>query len=353
MMTILFLFLIAAVLRKALLNMTKEYEKDIASTNDYSEIIDIREKAKRTRFIFLSCYSVFLILFLFHKYKSLISEIPILVVLLVVLYVLLVWMLMKKNDFKGVTLRVSTMELQNIPNKYILYLRGFEQDVYFSDVILEEDRYKCFSEYKLSEYFDHNIPFIAIGMTKEIWQPRGAMRLYVGDESWQEAVGLLMKQSLCNVILVNDRDSCIWEIEQSYAVLDKTVFIVDDIEKYNHVKAKVKKVNMPNIEAERMLHGFFFIIKDYGAEIEQFNPAQKSDYRKLGKFIAKKFCVKNQVINTKVVFYLMGIAISLLINVLGIIQLSSEYDNKVLGVIIISLLSLYYFTKFLINYIKR
>ena len=89
----------------------------------------------------------------------------------------------------------------------------------------------------------------AVGMTKEIDSPNGAIRLYLNDEKWKKDVLDLMQESLMIYILVDDRESCIWEIIQSRKFIDKTVFIVDNIDKYNSVMGAVKEdVSLPKID---------------------------------------------------------------------------------------------------------
>ena len=89
-----------------------------------------------------------------------------------------------------------------------------------------------------------SINVVAVGMTKEISSPEGgAQRVYLNDDTWQKDVKLMMEKAYKIVILVNDRDSCIWEIEQSAEMQDKTVYIVDDLMKFNNVR---NILNSPN-----------------------------------------------------------------------------------------------------------
>lgn len=275
---------------------------------------------------------------------------PILVIMSILLYIVFIWIIMEKNDIDGVTSKASTMSLNQIPDKFILYLRGFEQDVYSSHIIIEGNvNNGNFSEHLLSEYFVDRIPFIAVGMTKELWQPSGARRIYVDDKSWKDDVRFLMDKSLCNIILVNDRTSCIWEIEQSKTFLSKTIFIIDSIEKYNNVKTIVKQINMPDIENSNVMNGFFFTTYDNETEILPFNPSSKYDYKKLSQFITKRFGINGRLINRTILLYTSGIISSTIIFVMGLIRLLSCFDTKVIIIMIISLLSLFYFVFLLIK----
>ena len=119
---------------------------------------------------------------------------------------------------------------------YTLYLRGFDDDVPFKKTNyapaskLNEALFAEAIEYGL------NVPMYALGMTKEIDSPVGAGRLYVNDDDWQEIVVQLMQRTKHIFILVSNRMSCLWEIEQARTMKDKVVFIVDDIDIYNEVR---------------------------------------------------------------------------------------------------------------------
>lgn len=131
-------------------------------------------------------------------------------------------------------------------DKYALYLRAFERDNY------SEKRkwfFRKFSECEFAAIVQKKMQLCAVGMTKEIDSPNGAIRLYLNDEKWKKDVLDLMQESLMIYILVDDRESCIWEIIQSRKFIDKTVFIVDNIDKYNSVIGAVKEdVSLPKID---------------------------------------------------------------------------------------------------------
>lgn len=121
---------------------------------------------------------------------------------------------------------------------YVLYLRGFETDDYAPEL----EQYKklkgssSFSEYYFTRVLQSKATVCAVGMPKEIDAPIGAQRVYLNDETWHEDVLDLMRSAKEIYILVNDRASCIWEISKSLSMLDKTIFLVDDREKYDKVR---------------------------------------------------------------------------------------------------------------------
>lgn len=118
--------------------------------------------------------------------------------------------------------------------KYVLYLRGFDSDIYNKKKVDEKD----FSEDILSKVVlkGLELPLVAVGMTKEVECPLGGKRVYVIDETWKQGVLDLMRHAEKIVYRVNDRDSCIWEIKSSLEMYDKCVFVVDDLLRYHKVK---------------------------------------------------------------------------------------------------------------------
>lgn len=142
--------------------------------------------------------------------------------------------------------------------RFYLYLRGFNDDIPFdSKKTLGKDE---FDESVFAEIIDYalGIPVCALGMTKEIDSPIGAKRVYVDDDAWQDKVLELMNKAERIFILVNDRSSCIWEIENSVSLLDKTVCIVDDLGKYQSVKAHMDKcLALPDVSPDIEIPFFF------------------------------------------------------------------------------------------------
>ena len=132
-------------------------------------------------------------------------------------------------------------------SSFVLYLRAFSTDDYNAKTN-ESLSWSTFSEDEFVRSLRGIFPVCAIGMTKEIVAPRGAMRVYVSDATWQTDVRELMERAELIVILVDDRPSCLWEIEQSSDLLDKTALIVVDKEKYNSACVKVAdSIALPDV----------------------------------------------------------------------------------------------------------
>lgn len=147
--------------------------------------------------------------------------------------------------------RFSFITKDDFINKYshyALYLRGFFTDDRTVKSI-EQKEYIKFSEYQLVKALEKEFDaFGTIGMTKELNSPHGAMRIYLDDETWSEDVYLLMEKSEKVFILMNDSNSCIWEIRNATPFIDKTVFIIDDLEKYDNICRAIPEFSFPCLE---------------------------------------------------------------------------------------------------------
>lgn len=158
----------------------------------------------------------------------------------------------KHHKFLGNMSIVKAADFLATGEKYVLYLRGFESDVYNPRKANKKD----FSEDTLSKVVLNGLalPLVAVGMTKEVDCPQGGKRVYVNDETWEKEVLELMHKAEKIIYRVNDRKSCVWEIEKSAEMLHKCVFVVDDLLKYRNVKFLLKEVlvlpNIPDSEFE-------------------------------------------------------------------------------------------------------
>ena len=142
----------------------------------------------------------------------------------------------------------KSLFLKKYGRRYALYLRGFTEDDYSSLSVLENrKKTEGFSEYELVRAVSKTLPVCAVGMTKEVDAPYGAMRVYVNDTTWKSDVRELMEKATHIFILVNSRQSCIWEIEQAGEMLNKTDFIVDDLVKYSEAQTMMSGIKLPNI----------------------------------------------------------------------------------------------------------
>ena len=159
---------------------------------------------------------------------------------------------------------------------FVLYLRGFESDVYNKHKLKRGE----FSEDILSKVVSKGlrIQLCAIGMTKEVKCPLGGRRVYVEDAIWEQEVFELMKKADKIVYRVNDRPSCLWEIQKSKDVYEKCVFVVDDLEKYNNVRkaldGMVELPPIPKSSAGNDSRKFYFtsdnVIKEFGGKVSDY-----------------------------------------------------------------------------------
>lgn len=192
---------------------------------------------------------------------------------------ILVYLIVQKG-FKKLTGNISSLSKAGFLvkcHKFALFLRGFEDDVYGLDDynLISKER---FSELSFMENLQLYLPACAIGMTKESDAPFGARRVYVSDESWKEDVRDLMNRANLIFILLNDRPSCIWEIEQSADVLNKTCFLVEDIDKYNSIRNQLSgKIDFPNASKMDVTVPFALRLVDIPVRIKSENGLERPD----------------------------------------------------------------------------
>lgn len=192
-------------------------------------------------------------------------------------------------------------EFQKEHPRYALFLRAFYNDEYQEascSIPLTTDKEKDvpFSEQHFVAELEKIIPVCAVGMTKEVEHPIGATRVYVDDETWQDDVSLLMDKAEMIFILVDNRDSCIWEIKQSEIFKEKTIYIINDITKYNQVRKALKESYklplIPNTfnDAKQLI----IIFKDGNVHFQKFDNSIKNYhhllqiYEDIDKEIIKK-----------------------------------------------------------------
>ena len=169
-------------------------------------------------------------------------------------FVLLVSTLLYKQGYKLLIGNVSSYTITKYLKKkkhYVLLLRGFEDDDY--DVSMPKDyespSFTKFNENSFSYVAEPYFNICAVGMTKEVYAPFGGDRIYVDDETWKEDVELLMDKASFILVLMNNRDSCIWEIVQCKDKLEKTIFFVTDLYKYNSIRFKINGIiDFPDIK---------------------------------------------------------------------------------------------------------
>ena len=287
-------------------------------TTDAKIAIEIRKKLKRNRIIILVLmlilYAIFeivttIVITNFEDPQNIADLIRNIGLTGVAMYIYL----RKQNGVVNAVGNISTASKHNFleqHKKYCLFLRGFEQDDYGHDPVVSEKTYDSFSEYEFTSLVMQNIPICAVGMTKEVNSPRGATRVYLNDDSWQNDVLELMEKSQVIYILVNDRKSCIWEIEQSFKMLGKTVYIIDDIQKYENVRQQfTHKISFPKVPDDQKSDKNIFVmtylnedfdIKSYKNNIEGYSLALGIESEDLKK---KKKLKKRR----KILWIIMGI----------------------------------------------
>ena len=247
----------------------------------------------------------------------------------------LILYLFGQKGFKKLLGNVSSLNKKSFLNKYsrfALFLRGFENDNYEKDP-LALMTLKDFSEYSFIKELEQYIPVCAIGMTKEADAPLGAQRIYVSDETWRSDVLELMNRADLIFILLNDKPSCIWEIEQSSEVMCKTCFIINDIDKYNSVRNRlIGKIDFPDVSKMKIETPFALritdipiIIKTNGglndtdritAIIQNFTNSQKG-YEELFAILLKDKHTKkitNVSLLFKIFFYIVAFTVFFFLN---------------------------------------
>ena len=166
-----------------------------------------------------------------------------------------------RRDTETPPISVETKKTYLLQNKdFVLYLRAFHNDNYndesLTDVMtpyifkgpVPDDRYifDSFCEQFFIKEIEQFLPSCAIGMSHEMESPIGATRVYVDDVTWKDDVYEMMNQATWIVMLLEDRESCLWEFEQSFKMRDKTFYIVDDIQMYMRIKEKNPALALPN-----------------------------------------------------------------------------------------------------------
>ena len=205
----------------------------------------------------------------------------------------LYWYLVSGKNLDRLMGNISTSDKTTFLSShkdYVLYLRGFETDDYSSEtkqLKKSRKRNSRFSEYYFTRVLQTKETVCAVGMTKEVEAPIGAQRVYLDDDTWQEDVLDLMRAAKEIYILVDDRPSCIWEIAQSLSMLDKTIFLVDEREKYDKVRQLGSEhgIEFPEIphSAETQSHDFVAIrFKDGNAECRSYDKSLNGYAKMMG-----------------------------------------------------------------------
>lgn len=138
---------------------------------------------------------------------------------------------------------------------FILYLRSFKED----------NRHNP-SEEKLMNALRKIYQPYAIGQPNEFMPPRGAKRIYVGDD-WQEHV--LKMQHDAPIILqrVNVSANYLWEFAQcvNHGYLNKVIFWVTDFSQYDSFRTLIKEkfqLDFPQLQQNGKREQVFYLRED-------------------------------------------------------------------------------------------
>lgn len=278
-------------------SLNKTAKEDILDINTTREKISCRKLLYKKRIgiiINVACFPLVCLIFVWVCFaiyliseKRFLSELPMFIggffiILLLILIIAIPVGIFVYIYYKG-NLSYSDKESFIQTNKsFILYLRGFENDDYSDRFHLILSKSNSFSEYIFTKAISKYCVCAAIGMTKELDAPLGAKRIYVDDATWKEDVKDLIDKAETVFILMNDRPSCIWEVENSAQYIDKTVYIIDNPVKYVLVQEAVKYViPFPHIPALSMKNKFFYLLHVNGEFMSFEYTNTKKGYRKL------------------------------------------------------------------------
>ena len=256
MIDVIVFFVIFLCLQELLIDLPAR--RFIKKSNSTEVAISVRDavRTKRRYFLLISivcfyAYSLFSSFVFSGKDFSLRDSVYECVKLFVADAIVLFWYFVSMKAIMRHLGNISTFSKESFLNNYsrfVLYLRGFEDDDYSKK---HHFKRMGFSEYQMVRLLKTRIQVCAVGMTKELDSPDGAIRVYVNDNSWKNDVRELMDKSESIYILVNDRPSCIWEIEQSADLKSKTVYLVDSIVRYLGVQSKLSNVlDLPTLPCD-------------------------------------------------------------------------------------------------------
>lgn len=171
---------------------------------------------------------------------------PIIFIIVLGIYINSMWRIIR---------RVSPLSIEDVlkKNKYGLYLRAFGEDwksAYFESSNRQRKVPKLtFPEFIESAFIGSFKDMIAVGIPNEVDSCCGAHRVYLDEDSWREGVIQLIANAQFIVVLISNKDSCIWELSQLRNSLEKTLFIVNDMSVYETVRCEVEKqIPLPKLD---------------------------------------------------------------------------------------------------------
>lgn len=196
-------------------------------------------------------------------------------------------------------------------SKFILYLRGFVYDDYLlmqKDLSKSHKELNTFSEGYFINILKQYMPVYAVGMTKELNSPIGAERIYLNDAEWESEVMDLMTKASLIVILLNDSQSCIWEICKSNQFKNKVVFISNNSEKLTNIRKELNKqyvYPLPIGLKEKTIS--YFIENANETLISEYFNTEKSYMQIIKELMFKKFGLRRFVFTQKMLNWILGV----------------------------------------------
>lgn len=269
------LFIVLAIVGAiigGLFDSTKQRIKDASSTDD--AIRERQKYARKKRITFVIIGLIFVLLCMIvaiytHKPRNLYP-------LVIALPSLLTFS--RKYDRPISEMTANDVEDDN----FVLYLRGFADDNY---VKLGDEGFnqKGFSEILLARGIQNYYPLYAIGMTKEVYAPFGARRIYYEDSNWKEGVKDLIRRSKAIVILIHDSESCLFEIDECFEYAEKTYCIAFDLKIYESVKNKFADRDILLLPVNDNTLPFFFRLSNPLSSAINYDNTEKA-----GQILAKQ-----------------------------------------------------------------
>ncbi|MGZ8265453.1 MAG: hypothetical protein ACXWUI_15050 [Burkholderiales bacterium] len=134
---------------------------------------------------------------------------------------------------------VPAEELASKDRPPVVYLRSFDDDRSAASM-----RGKLTEEEHLALVLRQIGPFVAVGRPGESLPEVGASRVYLPDESWQQAVDQLLCTARLVVIRTGSTTGLAWEIERAVRVLtpERLVVLVDSARELRSVLARIRSV---------------------------------------------------------------------------------------------------------------
>lgn len=265
MIGIIIIIISIALLNKQIGNLRSEAQEKLEFCSSVQEALKVRKKfdkdCKECRIRAIIFCLICLYGIAFAIYADDLFEILILLSIFAPLSFALDYLRIKKHTDKYTFHPVSLLSVHDINfQPYALFLRGFENDDYNPKSGLgisnTKDKKKIqFSEPQMQEAIKAHCcnHIVAIGMPKEVFAPIGCERVYCEPEEWKQDVFHLINNSLFNIVLLNDRPNCLYELEHCLQVASKTYCIVCDRNIYDNVRKSYN--TLPSVSIQEP---FFF-----------------------------------------------------------------------------------------------